>query len=186
MSDYEYVPNEDSPAVEPPVAPHGYEQQGTGFVFRDADTLRIDSDPIAELNRIWAQLVLRDDTIRTLKTEVDTLRFSQIDGSDSRLTDFWARAQELAERANHCEIFDEIAEALGGPRRTREYSVTISAYATVPVTVTIAVEARDTEEAEEYAMNEISGYSNWNLQQNADWDSAELDDDSMTCEVEEA
>lgn len=185
MSDYEYVPNGDSPAVEPPVASHGYEAgHGTGFIFRDAETYRIDGDSIAELNRIWAQLVLRDDTIQSLQTEVNSLRFTQIKGDDPRLSDFWAEAQELAARANHCSVYDDIAEALGGPRRTREYSVTVSVPVTVWVTLSTAVEATDEEEAEEYA------YDNFR-QMSLDNGSYDIDDatpewDDAQYEVEEA
>jgi hypothetical protein len=185
MSDYEYVPNEDSPAVEPPVASHGYEaSDGTGFIFRDAETYRIDGDSIAELNRLWAQLVLRDDTIRSLKTEVDSLRYTQIKGDDPRLSDFWAEAQELATRANHCEVYDDIAEALGGPRRIREYSVTVSVPVTVWVTMSTAVEASDETEAEEYAYDNFRQMSLDNG--SYDIDDAEADWDTAQYEVEVA
>lgn len=81
------------------------------------------------------------------------LRVEQIDGSDHRLIDFWEKAQELADNANHCEIFDQIAEALGGPRREREFEVEFT------FTQTITVTARDEESAEEYARDMLCNYT---------------------------
>lgn len=84
-------------------------------------------------------------TISELRGEIDRLRYTQIMGDDHRLTDFWEKAQELADRAGHCSVYDEIAEALGGPAREREYDVTVTYSATYTVT------ARDEESAIDYA-----------------------------------
>lgn len=189
MSDYEYVPNEDSPTEEPPRAPLGYHLDGSVVMFEDTTTIRTiggTSEGIAELNRIWAQLVLRDDTIQSLQTEVNNLRFTQINGDDPRLTDFWQTAMELADNANHCEVFDQIAEALGGPSRVKEYSVTVSFNMTVPVTQTVAVEARNEEDACEQALEMVREQNPSEHEDYADWYDAELDRHSMEAEAEEA
>jgi hypothetical protein len=41
----------------------------------------------------------------------------QIKGDDPRLAEFWAAAAKLATTAGHCETYDAIAVALGGPAR---------------------------------------------------------------------
>ena len=184
MSDYINTPEPSGePEREATPAPHGYQSTETGWVFRDAETYSIGQDAIAELNRQWVQLVLRDETIASLRTENLNLRTEQIEGSDPRLTDFWAKAQELADRANHCEVFDNIAEALGGPRRQREYSVRVTFMVSVPVTLNMAVEARDEEEAREYAEDNIGCYE---LEHYADWYGAEVEDHTIESEAEEA
>ena len=88
--------------------------------------------------------------VAILTERVTALRSEQIDGSDQRLANFWSRAQELADRAGHCDVFDDIAEALGGPGREAEFEVTISVSACVTVT------ARDKESAEESACEIVS------------------------------
>lgn len=60
-----------------------------------------------------------------LSARVTELRTEQINGSDPRLTSFWERAAELADEAGHCEIYDELAEALGGEARRKDYDVTV-------------------------------------------------------------
>lgn len=116
--------------------------------------------------------------------EVVRLQTEQIDGSDHRLADFWAKAQRLADDANHCEVFDNIAEALGGPRRTREYFVNVSGYVTVPVTYSFTVEASDPDEAREQAEELFSDMDASDLEDYADWYSADLDTYSVTSEAE--
>jgi hypothetical protein len=94
-----------------------------------------------------------EETISSLRGRIDILSNEQIQGSDSRLSDFWQKAQELADRANHCEVYDDIAEALGGPRREREFEVEFT------FTQTITVTARDEESAEEYARDMLCNYT---------------------------
>ena len=84
-----------------------------------------------------------------LRAQIDTLRNDQIMGDDYRLTDFWEKAQELADRAGHCSVYDEIAEALGGPAREREYDVTVT------YSATWTVSARDEQSAIDYATEAI-------------------------------
>jgi hypothetical protein len=81
-------------------------------------------------------------TIAELRAQVDTLRYTQIDGSDSRLADFWEKAHELAVNANHCDIFDDLVEALGGPRRRFGYTVTLAITGYINIDVE-AVDAGD-------------------------------------------
>lgn len=88
-------------------------------------------------------------TISELRGEIDRLRNEQIMGDDHRLTDFWEKAQELADRAGHCSVYDEIAEALGGPARERDYDVTVT------YTATYTVSARDPESAIDFATEMI-------------------------------
>lgn len=122
--------------------------------------------------------------LNTARAEVVRLQTEQIDGSDPRLTDFWAKAQRLADDANHCEVFDNIAEALGGPRRTREYSVNVTGYVTVPVTYSFIVEATDPDEAREQAEELFTDMDATDLEDYADWYSADLDNYSITTEAE--
>jgi hypothetical protein len=158
-------------------------------MFEDTTTIRTiggTSEGIEELNRIWSQLVLGKDVIGALQTEVNALRTEQIVGSDPRLTDFWQTAMELADNANHCEVFDQIAEALGGPSRVKEYSVTVSFNMTVPVTVTVAVEARNEDDANDQALEMVRDQNPSEHEDYADWYDAELDRYSMSAEAEEA
>jgi len=119
-------------------------------------------------------------TIAELRGEIDRLRYTQIMGDDHRLTDFWAKAQELAERAHHCEIFDDMVEALGGPRRRKNFDVDVSFTVTIPVSYTISVDAVDEEEAIESAIDMVAGMDASDFQRDAMWYAAEMDDDSFS------
>ena len=88
-------------------------------------------------------------TIAELRARIDTLRNEQIMGDDHRLTDFWEKAQELADNAGHCSVYDEIAEALGGPARERDYDVTVT------YSATYTVSARDPKSAIDFATEMI-------------------------------
>lgn len=79
------------------------------------------------------ELAHAEQTVRNLRAEVGRLsaaltdeRTRQIDGSDPRLSSFWERAGDLADQAGHCEIYDELAEALGGEPRRQDYDVTVT------------------------------------------------------------
>ena len=78
----------------------------------------------------------RQERVVALEDENRALRFSQIDGDDARLTDFWEKARRIAEHAGFCTEYDKIAVALGGPARMLDWS------GTVDVTVTITVPVR--------------------------------------------
>lgn len=140
---------------------------------------------IEELNRLWALLATARTNADQLANEVARLKTEQIDGSDPRLADFWAKAQELADKANHCEVFDQIAEALGGPSRIKEYEVTVDFYVTVPVSLSISVEARDEYDACEQAIELAGGYGSSDLENNADFWNAEIQHDTFEAEASE-
>lgn len=120
------------------------------------------------------RLNINDSTIERLTARVNTLESEQITGDDYRLADFWAKAQELADEAGHCDVFDQIAEALGGPARVKEYQVTLSFTATWSTTV----EARDESDAIEQARE--------SFRYNADeGDFENVDEDRYNAEAEE-
>jgi hypothetical protein len=127
-----------------------------------------------------------EETISSLRGRIDILSNEQIQGSDSRLTDFWQKAQELADNANHCEVFDQIAEALGGPSRVKEWSVTVTMMVSVPIMYTVDCEEKSAEDAEEYAREYVRNMSASDLEDYAEWYDADADTYSMTCEAEEA
>lgn len=95
---------------------------------------------------IWSadlawDLALAERDVRNLRAEVGrlsatvtALRTEQIDGSDFRLQEFWRKAGDLADEAGHCQVYDELAEALGGEPRRQEYSVTVTYRFTVDLT----------------------------------------------------
>lgn len=112
-----------------------------------------DSVTIAELTAQVATLTAR---ISDLQARVNTLINEQIDASDWRLTDMWARAAEIADEAGHCRVYDDLVRKLGGIPREREYRVTFYA------TQTVYVYATDEESAEDCA-TEMLDDSAWDL-----------------------
>jgi hypothetical protein len=118
--------------------------------------------------------------------QVSRLSNEQINGSDPRLADFWAEAQELADKAGHCQVFDDIAEALGGPSREKDYTVEVTMMVSVPITYTVETTARSAEDAEEYAREIVAYTSASDFEDYADWYSAEADTYSMHFETEES
>jgi len=97
-----------------------------------------------ELDRVHAELADAQRKIAEQENTIRGLRNDQItDGSDHRLVTFWERAERVANAANFCEEYDRIAEGLNGPRREREYEVTIRA--TIEWTTTRT--SRDEEDA---------------------------------------
>jgi len=170
----------DTPPPTAPVHSDGWHYTANGFErYQDGRPIATaTADAIAE------KLTNALELARTLGDRITRLESEQIDGSDPRLANFWAKAQELADNANHCEVFDNIAEALGGPRRTREYFVNVSGYVTVPVTYSFTVEASDPDEAREQAEELFSDMDASDLEDYADWYSADLDTYSVTSEAE--
>lgn len=78
------------------------------------------------------------ERIATLEDEARRLRFEQItDGSDHRLTEFWAKAQQVAIDAGFCSEFDRISESLGGPARRLSWSGTAVYRVTVAIPVPV-------------------------------------------------
>lgn len=154
----------------------GNESVPTVPVFEHNNCEAIIAELKSDAQRLGASLTEAREELTRLRTE-------QIDGSDPRLADFWAKAQELADNANHCEIFDEIAEALGGPSRVKEYEVVVSFQVTVPVTYTVTVEARNDDEAIEQAEERIGYYGADHFEDDADWYNAEVDTYSVSSEI---
>ncbi len=91
---------------------------------------------------------LKNEASQALSAQV-ALRLEQIDGSDPRLTDFWAKAQEIADNHNWCDEFDTIAEELGGPSRERNFIVTFT------YSYSMSITARDEDAAVEMAREYI-------------------------------
>lgn len=85
--------------------------------------------------------------VAQLRSALDSTNYDQIKGSDHRLQEFWAEAQRLADEAGHCEVFDNLAEALGGPRRNRSGHVHVTA------TVSWLVQVDD---VEDYSGDDLS------------------------------
>lgn len=93
--------------------------------------------------------------VLALETELTAAKYDQItDGSDHRLERFWEKAGRIADAADFCEEYDRMAEALNGPRREREYDVTVEV--TLSVRFTRTVTATDEDGACDYASDDLS------------------------------
>lgn len=82
------------------------------------------------------------DTIRTQGERIQSLQSAQISGDDYRLTEFWNEAMALADRHGYCDQYDTLAEALGGPARSKDYEVRHELTVTVNVTAYSSQTAR--------------------------------------------
>ncbi|KDA07167.1 hypothetical protein DC31_00030 [Microbacterium sp. CH12i] len=105
---------------------------------------------LAEAQRVIAE---RDAMIAQRDQTLATIRHEQItDGGDFRLTTFWERAGRIADAADFCQEYDRIAEAMNGPRRERDYDVTLR------LTIDYDVSARgsDGDEAGDHAIEDFS------------------------------
>ena len=78
---------------------------------------------------------LRAENQRLMR-EIERLRTEQVRANDPRLTDFWEQAARAADDADHCQEYDNLAEALGGPRRNADYTVRLRVNFYVDVNVT--------------------------------------------------
>lgn len=104
------------------------------------------------------------ETIDAQRAEIEQLRadlrraeYGQItDGGDSRLTAFWEAAMEIATAKSFCEQYDIIAEEMGGPRRDREFTVSLEVSATV--TVYVNATGHDEEAAAQSARENLETY----------------------------
>ena len=97
------------------------------------------SNPYATNTReeLESALARATERIGTLEDEARKLRFDQIEGNDTRLTEFWEKAQRISESAGFCSEFDRIAEALGGPSRQLSWNGSTTVMVTVPVIVPV-------------------------------------------------
>lgn len=79
-----------------------------------------------ELAAAQRALAEKDEAIVARNRTIEQLRTEQItDGGDYRLTEFWERAGRIADHADFCQEYDRMAEAMNGPRRERDYDVTL-------------------------------------------------------------
>lgn len=187
MSDYTETPEPSGePEREATPAPFiGYRREGENTWFISEGGARIVENTVTELNNLWTRLATESGENAEFRVTISNLRTEQIQGDDPRLADFWAKAQELADKANHCEVFDQIAEALGGPSRFKEFEVTVDFYVTVPVSLSISVEARDEYDACEQAIELAQGYGPSDLENNADFWNSEIQRDTFEAEASE-
>jgi hypothetical protein len=105
-------------------------------------------------------LVTKTERVAELVAENDRLRFSQIEGGDHRLTDFWEKARRIAENAGFCTEYDKIAVALGGPARMLDWSGLVNVTVTMTVTVPVGGTATP-EEVENHTMDYEA--DSWNV-----------------------
>ncbi|WP_316309461.1 hypothetical protein [Clavibacter michiganensis] len=139
-------PTEDSPTTEASPA-------GVAGLDIAPHSLARAANASAELAHAQRQTMELSARVFTLEAELQRARSEQINGSDPRMERFWERAGRIADAADFCAEYDRLAEAMDGPRREREYDVTIRA--TVSVRFTHTVMARDAEDACEIAENEV-------------------------------
>ena len=128
-----------------------YLSRGDGLIFDNntGNTFKGHDLTVVELNQLERRAMSFEHELTTALEKIRGLRNEQIMGDDHRLTEFWEKAQELADRAGHCSVYDEIAEALGGPARERDYDVTVT------YSATYTVSARDPESAIDFATEMI-------------------------------
>ena len=157
--------------TETPPPTEQYEDGTLGIFDTESGATFADRASVTEeLNRL-ARIIKNNNKLLVSKDErILALRTEQIWGDDPRLADFWEKAQRLADNANYCQVFDEMAEALGGPSRIREYEVVVSGIVTVPWSITVTVEAKDDNEALEYAEQMVQdNYRDSDMEDHADW-----------------
>lgn len=127
------------------------------------------------------------ERLETLEDENRILRFAQLSGGDSRLTDFWDKAHELANEVGFCTEYDKLAEALGGPARMLEWSGAVGVTVTLSFLVAVGGTATPNEvenhtmdyEADDYDIFEalkehIENMSRWELDHDVDASSLEV------------
>ena len=95
----------------------------------------------ATVAELTATVAAKDQMIRTLTTEQITA------GDDTRLETFWEKAGRIADHANFCTEYDRLAEAMGGPRRERDYEVDV--YVTITLRMTQDVRSTSDEDAQD-------------------------------------
>lgn len=108
--------------------------------------------------RLLAAAEQREEALRAelaaVSAQLTEARDGQIrDGSDHRLEHFWDKVERVATAAGFCDEYDRIAEAMGGPRREREFQTQITI--SLDVTISDYVDARDEDSAIDHAEGSI-------------------------------
>lgn len=80
--------------------------------------------------------VVLERQLQAANERIRELEQQQIKADDPRLSEFWDEAHTLANNAGHCSVYDNLVEALGGPRREKDYIMTLD--------VTMRVRVRST------------------------------------------
>jgi hypothetical protein len=144
-------------------------------VLPESETImETETNPYATNTReeLESALTRATERIGTLEDENRTLRFSQIEGDDSRLSDFWEKARRIAQHAGFCAEYDKMAVALGGPARMLDWSGVVS----VAVTVTVPVPVGGTATPEEIENHTMEyGVDDFEV-----WDAVESAIENMT------
>jgi hypothetical protein len=100
-----------------------YSRDALVWTLMSDHAYKADLSPVVPVDPRIAEL---ESTVESLRDTVRRLSNEQIDGSDSRLEDFWRKAHDAATRADHCQIFDQLCEELNGPSRRVEVDVTVT------------------------------------------------------------
>lgn len=104
----------------------------------------------SSIDAAW-ELALGEDRARAEAARIVELtnalrqaQYGQItSGDDPRLETFWEKAGRIADYAGYCDEYDRMAEALDGPRRSRDYDVEVEVTVNVRVTMTVSAESEN-------------------------------------------
>lgn len=119
----------------------------------DLSTVAVQLPPVTDRRAGMFDYELMQREVTGLRAEIARLRDTQItDGSDPRLVTFWERVGRIADNADFCEEYDRIAEAMNGPRRERDYYVTLE----VTIHVTMRESATSDDEAGDKAGDSLT------------------------------
>jgi hypothetical protein len=117
-------------------------------------------DMFADYSReaLISMLTRSTERIESMRVQVASLS-AQVEGSDPRLTEFWAQAKRVADNAGFCTEFDRIAQALGGPVRQLDWSGEVDVTFTLTVSVPVGGTATP-EEVENHTMDyDVDSYN---------------------------
>lgn len=97
-----------------------------------------------------AQVDQLREQLNRLSEQVERLRSDQVRADDPRLSEFWEAAHQAADRAGHCQVFDQLCEELGGPRRATPGTAVVS------VTFDVSVSVSDIHDIDDLDDDEIT------------------------------
>ena len=138
--------NENAPegATPPPLARGYYRDPMSNLVFfitQNGDRIELTTeDAVQRLNSLL-------ESSERFEARWHEANSTITDYSDWRLEEMWQKAGQIADRAGHCSVYDDLVRELGGIPRQRDYTVSIPVNGYVHVVVT----ASSSEEAEEFA-----------------------------------